>query len=75
MMTTKRFGTDKISCYSLKFAMPHVSKSTAHLQNISASNSMFPESWKIARVAPIFKEGDKNDRSNYKPTRLSNKAF
>ena len=28
---------------------------------------MFPDSWKIARVTPIYKNGDKADKSNYRP--------
>ena len=28
---------------------------------------MFPDSWKEARVAPIFKSGNADDRSNYRP--------
>ena len=27
---------------------------------------MFPDSWKTAQVAPIFKNGDRDDRSNYR---------
>ena len=27
----------------------------------------FPDSWKVARVTPIFKEGDKTEKSNYRP--------
>ena len=27
----------------------------------------FPEDWKIARIAPIFKRGARDDRSNYRP--------
>ena len=28
---------------------------------------MFPDVWKIARMTPIFKDGDKTDKSNYGP--------
>ena len=28
---------------------------------------MFPDSWKTARVVPIFKNGERDDRSNYRP--------
>ena len=67
MKTTKSVGIDKISSYFLMLAMPYVSNSIAQLLNISTRNSIFPESWKTARVNPIFKEGDKSERSNYRP--------
>ena len=35
--------------------------------NISTRNSIFLEPWKTARVTPILKEGDRNERSNYRP--------
>ena len=74
MKTTKSVGTDKISSYFLKLAIPYVSKSIAQLLNISTRNCIFPESWKTARVTPIFKEGDKSEPSNYRPI-FSNKTF
>jgi len=29
--------------------------------------STFPVLWEISRVAPIYKEGDKSEKSNYRP--------
>ena len=34
---------------------------------MSIESGIFPDSWKIARVAPIFKTGSSEDRSNYRP--------
>ena len=65
MKTTKSAGTDKISSYFLKLATPYVSISIAKPLSISNRNSIFPGLWKAARVAPIFKEGDKTERSTY----------
>ena len=31
------------------------------------ASSQFPDSWKVARVTPIFKDGDKIEKSNYRP--------
>ena len=33
----------------------------------SISQCKFPASWKIARVTPIFKDGDKSAKENYRP--------
>ena len=35
--------------------------------NSSIDTSQFPSNWKVARVTPIFKEGDKTEKSNYRP--------
>ena len=51
----------------LKLALPRISGSLAYLFNIAIETSAFPDSWKIARVTPIFKEGEKCERSNYRP--------
>ena len=67
MNPSRSVVTDKISSCFLKFAMPYVSNSIAQLLNISTKNSIFPESWKTARVTPIFKEDNKSERSNYRP--------
>ena len=65
--TAKSFGHDNISSYFLKQALPFISGSLAHLFNIAIETCTFPDSWKIARVTPIFKEGEKCERSNYRP--------
>ena len=39
----------------------------AYLFNTSIETSQFPDSWKVARVTPIFKNGAKTDQSNYRP--------
>ena len=53
--TAKSFGTDNISSYFLKLALPFMENSLAFLFNTSIETSQFPDSWKVARVTPIFK--------------------
>ena len=35
--------------------------------NASIATSLIPKFWNLARVTPIFKGGDKSDKSNYRP--------
>ena len=65
--TAKSFGTDNISSYFLKLSLPVIENSLAFMFNTSIKTSMFPDSWKIARVTPIYKNRDRADKSNYRP--------
>ena len=63
--TLERFGTDNISSYFLKLALPFINKSLVYIFNTSMQIGVFPSQWKTARVTPIFKEGDKSAKTNY----------
>ena len=65
--TAKSFGVDNISSYFLKLALPFIENSLALLFNTSIETSQFPDSWKVARVTPIYKDGDRTEKSNYRP--------
>ncbi len=65
--TAKSFGVDNVSSYFLKLALPLIENSLAMLFNTSIETSLFPDSWKVARVTQIFKSGEKTDKSNYRP--------
>ena len=60
-------GVDDIVSYFLKVAFPAISDSLCDIFNLSLSSGVFPDSWKVARVVPILKEGLSDDRSNYRP--------
>ena len=65
--TSNGYGTDFISVFFLKVDIAVLAPSLAQLFNLPLSTGRFPDSWKIARVAPIHKIGPKDDRSNYRP--------
>ena len=44
-----------------------MSQSLADIFNASIQSGIFQDDFMIARVAPIFKEGEKGDVSNYRP--------
>ena len=64
--SSKATGVDNISIKMLKQTFPFVVEPICTMFNKILRQREFPESWKIARVSPIFK-GDKNDPSNYRP--------
>ncbi|GAG77400.1 unnamed protein product, partial [marine sediment metagenome] len=39
----------------------------AYICNLSIFTSVFLSKWKMAKVTPIYKDGDKSDVSNYRP--------
>ena len=67
MKTSFGFGSDGIASHFIKIAFPIISRSPCRIYNLSIESGIFPDSWKIARVAPIFKSGSTEDRSNYRP--------
>ena len=67
MKTSFGSGLDNISSFFIKLALPVIARPLAYLFNFSLQSGIFPDSWKTARVAPIYKEGSKEERSNYRP--------
>ena len=63
----KSFRIDGISCYFLKIGMPVLASVLNTIFNTSISEGLFPSNCKLARVAPIYKAGPAEDRSNYRP--------
>jgi hypothetical protein len=44
-----------------------IKKPLEHLCNASMKCGIFPDKFKIAKVKPLYKKGDKNDVQNYSP--------
>ena len=55
--TSNGFGTDMISSFFLKTGIEILAPSLIKLFNWSLSVGHFPDNWKTARIAPIFKTG------------------
>ena len=64
--TSKGSGVDGISSFFLKLALPAIENSLALIFNLSIQTGVFPDSWKTAMVTPIFKDGEKAIKSNYR---------
>lgn len=66
----KASGDDGISHHMLKYTADTVCKPLEVLFNLSLSSCVFPGMWKLAKVMPLFKKGDKHSISNYRPISL-----
>ena len=51
----------------IKIASPAISDSLRHIFNQAITLSSFPDEWKMARVIPLYKNGQRNVAGNYRP--------
>ena len=66
----KSSGLDKIWAKICKDAFLVLVDQLVHLFNCSLLTSIFPKAWKIAKISPLFKGGDREDVGNYRPVSL-----
>ena len=67
MNNNKSPGISNFDVRLLKLAAPVICKPLAYICNLSLHTSCFPNDWKLGKVTPIHKEGDKYDVNNYRP--------
>ena len=63
-------GKDNISMKLLKDIMPNIIFPVVYLFNLSLKTGFIPDSYKCAKVIPIFKSGTTCDFTNYRPISL-----
>ena len=54
-------GLDQISNKVLKLAAPIIYRQLTDLFNLSVRSGVFPVDWKLAKVSPIYKTGERID--------------
>ena len=64
---SKSCGLDKIPANILKDCNEIIPPYLTYIYNCSISTAIFPDDWKMARVPPIFRAGNKEDCDNYRP--------
>ena len=60
-------GIDMIDGFSMKLACPLIEDVILHLVNLSLTRSQFPQYWKVSKISPYHKKGDKQLTENYRP--------
>ena len=60
-------GIDGVPLSAVKKCFPVIGCHLLHLINFSIKSSTFPSDWKIARVTPVFKAGDRANLDNFRP--------
>ena len=65
--STKGPGHDDIAPCIVKSVSHEISKPLSQIINTCIEAGHYPDSWKIARVSPVFKQGDPTSFSNYRP--------
>ena len=64
---SKATGLDGLNARILKLAATSISNPISYIINNSIKTGIFPQVWKNAKVAPIFKGGDMQNKTNYRP--------
>ncbi len=63
----KATGPDSIPGRVLTIAAEILFPSLTAIFNRSGSMGIYPDNWKMARVLPIYRSGEKRDLSDYRP--------
>jgi hypothetical protein len=67
LSSNKATGIDIISCKIIRIAAPAISDSLTYIFNQAITLSSFPNEWKMTRVIPLYKNGQRNIPGNYRP--------
>ena len=71
LVPKKSSGWDEISVQTLKRISLFILQPLCHLINCSFNAGEFPKNMKLAKIIPIYKKGDKEDASNYRPIAIT----
>ena len=70
LKSKKSFGHDGISSQVLKIGAKILVIPLTYIINTSILTRKFPTNWKIAKVIPLYKKGDKKVLKNYRSVSL-----
>jgi hypothetical protein len=70
LKTNSAAGFDEIPMSLVKQCLGYFVKPLTHIYNVSFQTGIFPDIMKKAKIRPLFKEEDKQNLHNYRPTSI-----
>ena len=70
LSSSKSTGIDELDNYSVKLGADLIAWPIHHIVCLSIIQNKFPDMWKISKVLPLHKKGDKNELKNYQPVSI-----
>ena len=67
---SKSSSIDNLSSRVIKDAFIALLPQVTYMFNLAIEKSVFPTSWKLAKITPLQKDGNKQDASNLRPVSL-----
>ena len=64
---SKATGDDGIPIRFIKLTSLITAKIICHIVNLTITTNIIPADWKSATITPLFKQGEREDPSNYRP--------
>ena len=64
------YGYDEISTKVLSFSTDYISSPLTYIINRMLATSTFPNRIKLSQIKPLYKKGEQNNLSNYRPISL-----
>ena len=66
----KSSGMDDLPAKLCKDAFLVLGEQLVHIYNCSLRTGIFPQKWKVAKIVPLYKGGDRKSVNNYRPVSL-----
>ena len=70
MRKTISMRRDDIPADLFFFALPSMRPAVMHIINLSLTLAQFPKKWKISKICPLHKGGDKHEPNQFRPVAL-----
>lgn len=65
--TDKAVGLDGVCSRILRVSATVIAPAVTRILNLSIKSGTFPMQWKIARICPVYNNGSRTDKNNYRP--------